>query len=94
MIAPVLPITERDHGGAPHRNLTTTHLSRHNRGLLRLRAGLSRGWSMLRASFSVSSRLYGLEHYYGVSGITALETAMTVTTKWAGLSFESSLQRQ
>ena len=57
-------------------------------------AGLSRGWSMSRASFSVTSKLYGLEHYYGVSGITALETGVTVTSEWAGLSFESSLQRQ
>jgi hypothetical protein len=57
-------------------------------------AGLSRGWSIPRASFSVTSKLYGLEHYYRLSGMTALETGVTVTSEWAGLSFESSLQRQ
>jgi hypothetical protein len=57
-------------------------------------AGLSRGWATSRASFSLTSKLYGVEHYYGLSGMTALETGMTVTSEWAGLSFESSLQRQ
>lgn len=57
-------------------------------------AGLSRGWPMSRASLAVTSKLYGLEHYYGLSGMTALETGMTLTTQWSGLSFGSSLQRQ
>jgi hypothetical protein len=57
-------------------------------------AGLSRGWPMSGASISLTSKLYGLEHYYGLSGISALETGVTLTSQWAGLTFEPSLQRQ
>jgi hypothetical protein len=57
-------------------------------------AGLSREGSISRVPFSVTTKLYGLEHYYGQSGMTALETGVTMTSVWAGLSFEPSLQRQ
>jgi len=57
-------------------------------------AGLSRELSVPNGSLSVATKLYGLEHYYGVSGITALEAAVSASGEWAGLSFEPSLQRQ
>lgn len=57
-------------------------------------AGVSRGLPISRAAFSLSSKLYGLEHYYGVTGMTALEAAVTVTSQWTGFSFEPSLLRQ
>ena len=43
---------------------------------------------------AVRDQIAATQNYDGVSGMTALETGVTVTSEWAGLSFESSLQRQ
>jgi hypothetical protein len=55
--------------------------------------GLSHDVSALTTSVGLSAKLYGHEHYYRMTGISALETGVSVTEALGRLSFHSGLAR-
>lgn len=45
------------------------------------------------ATVGLAAKLYAHEHYYGMTGIPALETSVSVMASWAGILFQPSLAR-
>ena len=64
-------------------------------------AGLGRYWALgvnrtipwRGGSVGLASRLYIHYHYYGLTGIPALETGLSATTSWGSISFQPTLSR-
>lgn len=67
-----------------------------------LDAGAGRYWTFAlghqfersTGHFGLCARLHAQEHYYGMTGIPALETGVSYARTWSGVVFEPSLARQ
>jgi len=55
--------------------------------------GLDREIPWGAVALGLGSKLYVQDHYYGLSGIPAVETSVSATVPWRGLSLQSTLSR-
>jgi hypothetical protein len=55
--------------------------------------GLSRELRWQDGTLSLESKLYVQDHYYGLSGIPAVETAVSFSAPWAGVAIRPTLAR-
>jgi hypothetical protein len=56
--------------------------------------GVNRPIPWSRGMVTLATELYYQDHYYGMSGIPALETTLSAATHWGNLSVQPTLSRQ
>lgn len=56
--------------------------------------GLVREFGLPAVTVALSTKLFAQEHYYGMSGIPALETGIALTGNWGPFEFQPAVGRQ
>ena len=56
--------------------------------------GLGQEFGLSSAPIALAAKLFVHEHYYGMSGVPSLETALSLTASWGPFEFEPAIARQ